>query len=54
MEFKYNIEEKLGCDQDGFIIIDSSSATDIKHSCFFLLKEIIDKIGLLSAKVVFL
>ena len=52
MEFKYNVEEKLGCNEEGIIIIDSSSASDIKHSCFFLLKDIIDKMGLLSAKVI--
>ena len=51
MEFNFEVEQKLGCDNHGFCIIDASKQLEIKHSLFFFVKEIIDTIGSIASKV---
>lgn len=51
MEFRFNVEEKLSCDIQGFAVIDSSSLYDIKHSIILILQDIIDMLGFFSCKV---
>ena len=51
MEFKFNCEEALCCDKDGYGIIDALTINDIKHSYLFTIKEIIDSLGINSSKV---
>ena len=53
MQFNFNCEQALGCDQDGVAILEGSFQTAIKPGYLPFVNQILDSMGYNSSKVIF-
>ena len=51
MQFNFNCEQILGCNNEGFAILEGSFAKAIKPGHLLYVNEILDSMGFLSSKV---
>ncbi len=51
MQFNFNCEQALGCNVEGFAVIEGSFQTAIKPGYILFVNEILDSMGYASSKV---